>query len=299
LKGTFDFGEHGSVLITKPVELAGTMEESDHRGKDEYWPTTIMGGGSGCDAWCSAAITIVNGTDGKVTIKEIAFEGPTLAAIWYQKGQDLEVSRVRVANVSPAITPFGSAGRFGLVAADTPPDPFDDIGGTIHVHDSQVDLSGTSGTSQGFPILVLYGMADVTIADNYTEDTGISNGVEVAHGSRSAAITGNQTVSGWFCAGSLGIYGPIYVANNTCEAPSGITVSSHSQDGAVVANNEIHLVGRAGIPGAGIRVGWPGNIFSGYQPGLLRNGIIRDNRITGTVQDRAGHRSILRTSQCS
>jgi hypothetical protein len=285
LEGTFDFGDGGYVLITKPVELAGTMEESDVRGQEPRWSTTILGGGSGCDAACMGAITIVNGTDGKVTIKDIAFDGATEAAILYLKGQDLEVSRVKVTNVSPAINHFGFPFRSPISAFDDPRDNSVDISGSIHIHDSYVDVAGTYTHSRA--IFIGWGMADVTIADNYlSEPFPYGAAIEVFLGSRTVKITGNQTAAGYYCAAVLDNQGPIHITNNTCESARwGIIATSLSEDGGTVADNDIHLSGGR----VAIQLGWEGHLLSGYQPVPWRNGAVRRNRITGTVhQDSPG-----------
>jgi hypothetical protein len=274
LEGTFDFGEGGSVLITKAVELAGVMEESDYHSRNPQWSTTILGGGSGCDAGCAGAITVVNGTGGKVTIKEINFEGATLAAIAYMKGQELDIGRVRIADVSPALNPLGWENyRFGIMAGALA-NPFD-IGGTIRIHDSRLEMTGMSQASSR-PIFVGFDMAHVVIADNDIRDphSDAAVPIETLEASRSIRITGNNMAAGGACIAALASYGPVHIADNTCESSrSGMILTSRSDEGDVVANNDIHVSG-----GYGIRVGW---VYWGGQ--MLRNAAIRNNRITGTV----------------
>jgi hypothetical protein len=172
LKGTFDFGDSGSVSIRKDVEIVGDLSSSQ--------PSTKINGGKWSLHSPLPAALPPQSPGPAITIRGIHFDNAAWAPIHIAYARSVVVSDNRITTVRPAPSPKPILGRDGLLLQQgislgpflsfPAAYPAGALTGDIRVERNFIDLAGTDpGNTMGQAILMLWATgARASIVDNTT-----------------------------------------------------------------------------------------------------------------------------------
>ncbi len=145
LKGTFDFGETGSVSIRRDVEIMGDLSSSQ--------PTTRIKGGRWSFHSPLPASLPVPAPGPAITIRGIHFDGAAMGPVQLSYARHVVVSDNRITAVKPLPSPQPILGRDGLLLQHgialgpflsfPGADPANALTGEVKVERNFIDLLGT------------------------------------------------------------------------------------------------------------------------------------------------------------
>lgn len=277
LKGSFDFGPKGQVIIKTDVSVSG---ESDPQGRPL---TTIKGGFWNFYSPLPSTELPLPGTGPKIKIKGIHFDGVTWSPMHFPYTSGAEIIGNKITHVMPASLPIKWQGgdhvlvqtgvilgtRFAHKAKFLP-----GVSGKIVVENNEIDLecdnpNMTMAHGAFFPwtwgaTIEVKGNKfrnvsrnSIESLDNYLDDTGngsiIISGNDIVTPTEGCPFPGAMTypsgiVFGWFFDRTGGVdpakYSKIIIGKNIIQANGKLSTGiSSMSDGVLIMDNKIELKG--------------------------------------------------------